>query len=264
MAKLPVSVCLISGAEVGRIGRALQSVADRAGEVIVVLNEDVHDGTEALCLAQGAKVYREPWKGYVAQKNSAAEKAACPWILSLDSDEEVPPALWAEIASMLGDPARNSAYAAFDFPRYSSYCGRWIRHGDWYPDRVLRFWRRGSAAWTGIEIHERLEVKGAIGHLRSDLLHYSTESINRHLDKVGHYSDLFVRQCLETGRKVGWLDLAVRPVWKFLRAYFFRLGFLDGWPGYYIAWVGAFYTVTRYAKVLATAQTPNPNVRKSG
>jgi glycosyltransferase involved in cell wall biosynthesis len=262
MAKLPVSVCMISGAEAGRIGRALQSAADRASEVIVVLNEDVRDGTDALCEARGAKVYREPWKGFVAQKNSAAGKASCPWILSLDADEEIPPSLWAEIAAMLDHPDKNRPYAAFDFPRYSSYCGHWIRHGDWYPDRVLRLWRKGSAAWTGIEIHERLEVKGAIGHLRSDLLHYSTESINSQLDKIGRYSDYFVRHCLKTGRKVGWLDLTVRPVWKFLRGYFFRLGFLDGWPGYYIAWVGAFSTVTRYAKVLAAAQTQDPDSRK--
>ena len=139
--------------------------------------------------------------------------------------------------------------AAFDFPRCSYYCDRWIRHGDWYPDRVLRLWRKGSAAWTGIAIHERLEVRGAIGHLRADLLHYSNESINWQLDKIGRYADPFVRHCLDTGRQVGWLDLTVRPVWKFFRAYFLRLGFLDGWPGYYIAWLGAFSTVTRYAKV---------------
>jgi glycosyltransferase involved in cell wall biosynthesis len=249
MVKLPVSVCLISGAEAGRIGRALQSVADWAGEVIVVLNEEVRDGTEALCVARGAKVYREPWKGFVGQKNSAAAKASCPWILSLDADEEVPPALWAEIAAVVNDPGKTRDDAAFDFPRCSYYCDRWIRHGDWYPDRVLRLWRKGSAAWTGIAIHERLEVRGAIGHLRADLLHYSNESINWQLDKIGRYADPFVRHCLDTGRQVGWLDLTVRPVWKFFRAYFLRLGFLDGWPGYYIAWLGAFSTVTRYAKV---------------
>lgn len=249
MAKLPLSVCLISGAEAGRIGRVLQSIEGWAQEVIVVLNQDVQDGTEALCLAKGAKVFREPWKGFVAQKNSAAEKATGPWILSLDADEEVPPALWQEIAATLSEPAHNSAYAAFDFPRCSFYCGRWIRHGDWYPDRVLRLWRKGSGAWTGIEIHERLEVNGAIGHLRSDLLHYSNQSINGQLDKIARYADPFVRHCLETGRPVGWLDLTVRPFWKFFRAYVLKLGFLDGWQGYYIAWMGGFSTVTRYAKV---------------
>ena len=249
MAQLPLSVCMISGAEAGRIGRALQSVVERASEVIVVLNEDVRDGTDKLCEAQGAKVYREPWKGFVGQRNSAADKASNPWILTLDADEEIPAALWAEIASVLDDPDRNRAYAAFDLPRCSYYCGRWIRHGDWYPDRVIRLWRRGCAAWAGIGIHERLEVTGAIGHLRCDLLHYSNQNINGQLDKIGRYADPFVRHCLETGRSARWLDLAVRPAWKFFRAYILRLGFLDGWPGYYIAWLGAFSTVTRYAKV---------------
>jgi glycosyltransferase involved in cell wall biosynthesis len=258
MAKLPVSVCMISGAEAGRIGRALQSVADRAGELIVVLNEEVRDGTDALCEAQGAKVYREPWRGFVAQKNSAADKASCPWILSLDADEEVPPGLWAEIAAVLDDPGRNRPYAAFDFPRCSFYCGRWIRHGDWYPDRVVRLWRRGSGVWRGIEIHERLEVKGTVGHLRSDLRHYSNPSINWQLQKISRYADPFVRHCLETGRQVGWLDLTVRPAWKFLRAYFLRQGFLDGWPGFYIAALNSFSTLTRYALVREAAERKQP------
>ncbi len=88
-----------------------------------------------------------------------------------------------------------------------------------------------------------------MGQLYADLLHYSNQSINGQLDKIGRYADPFVRHCLATGRHAGWLDLAVRPVWKFFRGYVLRLGFLDGWPGYYIAWLGAFSTVTRYAKV---------------
>jgi glycosyltransferase involved in cell wall biosynthesis len=249
MIKLPISVCFISGAEARRIGRALASITGWASEIIVVLNEEVTDGTEALCQAQGAKVFREPWKGYVAQKNSAAAKATQPWILSLDADEEVPPALWAEIAATIGNPEKSPAQAGFSFPRCSYYCGRWIRHGDWYPDRVLRLWRNGSGHWTGLEIHERLEVQGSVGRLSADLLHYSNENIDWQLKKIGTYSDPFVRQCLAAGRKAGWLDFTVRPFWKFLRAYVFRLGFLDGWPGYYIAWLGAFSTLTRYAKV---------------
>ncbi len=249
MASLPISVCIISGAEVNRIGRALTSISGWASEVLVVLNEEVHDGTDILCESQGARVFREPWKGYGVQKNSAAAKASFPWIFSLDADEEVAPALWSEIAAMLSEPARNEPYAAFEFPRCSYYCGRWIRHGDWYPDRVVRLWRKGKARYVELEIHERLEVNGTIGRLKADLLHFSNESINWQLEKIGRYSDPFVRECLVADRKAGWLDLTVRPSWKFIRAYFLRLGFLDGWPGYYIAWLGAFSTLTRYAKV---------------
>jgi glycosyltransferase involved in cell wall biosynthesis len=250
MPKLPLSVCIISGAEVHRIGRALASVSGWASEVLVVLNEDVHDGTEESCLKNGAKVFREPWKGYVAQKNSVIEKASFPWILSLDADEEVTQNLREEIATALGNPALSDTYCAFEFPRCSYYCGRWIRHGDWYPDRVVRLWRKGSALYSGGQIHERLEVNGSVGRLRSDLLHFSNESINWQLGKIPHYSDLFVRDSVAKGRKPTWLDLTFRPIWKFLRGYVLRLGFLDGWPGYYIAWVGAFSTLTRYTKVL--------------
>src|ERR1051325_7435366 len=145
MARLPVSVCMISGAEAHRISRALESVSDWAGEVLVVLNEEVQDGTDRICTERGAQVFREPWKGYVAQKNAVAAKASYPWILALDADEEVPAALWEEIAMTLQNPELNGPYEAFEFPRCSFYCGRWIRHGDWYPDRVVRLWRKGAA-----------------------------------------------------------------------------------------------------------------------
>ena len=260
--RLPLSVCMIAGNEAHRIRRALDSISGWASEIIVVINDDVGDGTDRIAASSGAKVFREPWKGYVAQKNSAAQKAAAAWIFALDADEEVTPALREEIAAMLRNPESGRFYAAFEFPRCSYYCGRWIRHGDWYPDRVTRLWRKGAATYVGHEIHERLDVRGKIGRLHSDLLHFSNESINWQLEKIGRYSDLFVRHCLAMDRKATWLDLAVRPFWKFLRAYFFRLGFLDGWPGYYIAWLGAFSTVTRYAKVceagLKPVTTPTP------
>ena len=249
MVKLPISVCMISGAEVHRIGRALASLAQWPSEVVVVLNQEVTDGTEELCLKHGAKVFREPWKGYVAQKNSVAQKASFPWILALDADEAIPSELWNEISATVQDPDAGNRYAAFEFPRCSYYCGRWIRHGDWYPDRVVRLWRKGAAAYVGQGIHERLQVNGGIGRLKADLLHFSNENINWQLDKIGRYADPFVRQSLAAGRNANWLDFTLRPLWKFARAYFFRLGFLDGWPGYYIAWVGAFSTLTRYVKI---------------
>jgi len=239
---------MISGPEAHRIGRTLESVAGWTSELVVVLNEEARDGTDEIVQQHGGKVFREPWKGFRNQKNSAAQKATQDWILNLDADEVVSPELREEIQRVFANKQMEQ-FAAFSFPRLSWYCGRWIRHGDWYPDRVLRLWRRGSATYVGLEIHERLEVQGAIGRLHSDLLHYSNQSINWQLEKIGRYSDPFVSQCLSANRRAGWLDLTVRPVWKFLRAYLFRLGFLDGWPGYYIAWLGAFSTVTRYAKI---------------
>ena len=252
--RLPISVCIIAGNEARRIRRALESVAGWAGEIIVVLNDDVNDGTDKIAETFGAKIFREPWKGHVAQKNSADAKAAHPWILGLDADEEVSPALRDEIRQAVAGPGAN---AAFCFPRCSFYCGRWIRHGDWYPDRKVRLWRRDAGQWEG-DPHEKLVLQGPVISLRSNLLHYSNESIDQFVGKMEYISTVFVRQCQAQGRRVRWTDLAVRPFWKFFRAYVIRLGFLDGWPGYLIAWANALSTVVRYTKV-KEAELPKIN-----
>ena len=134
MNKLPISVCMISGAEAHRIGASLQSVADWTSEIVLVLNQEVADGTDKVATQFGARVYREPWKGHIGQKNSAAEKATQPWILGLDSDEIVSEQLRANITALFQNPGLDN-YAAYNFPRCSFCCGRWIRHGDWYPRR---------------------------------------------------------------------------------------------------------------------------------
>jgi glycosyltransferase involved in cell wall biosynthesis len=249
-AQLPITVCFVSGAEEHRIGLALESVREWTSEIVVVLNAEVQDRTEEICLKHGANVYREPWKGFIGQKNSAADKATQPWVLGLDADEVVGEKLRNEILDLFHNRARLEQHDAYDFPRCTFYCGRWIRHGDWYPDRVLRLWKRGAAHWSGIEPHAKLDLAGKIGHLRHDLLHYSNERIDRQIAKIAPYSDSFVSHFREKGRRPGSFDLLVRPFWRFLRAYFFKFGFLDGWQGYYIAWLTAFSTATRYVKVL--------------
>jgi len=224
----------------------LASVSDWAAEIVVVLNEEVRDRTEEVALKHGAKVFREKWKGFIGQKNAAAEKATQPWLLGLDADEEVPLRLRSEIEQAI--QSQSAPYEAYKFPRCTFYCGRWIRHGDWYPDPVLRLWKRGIR-WAGIEPHAHLEVKGKVGRLQSDLLHFSNESIDRQISKIGPYSGDFVRHQRSRGKRTGLFDLVVRPAWRFFRAYFLKLGFLDGWQGYYIASLTAFSTLTRYTKV---------------
>ena len=244
---LPVSVCIISGAEARRIGRALESVSGWAAEIIVLLNEDVADGTEEIARHHGARVFREPWKGFISQKNSAAQKASQPWLLNLDADEVVTPELARDIAATVSSP--EPPHTAYEFPRCTLYCGRWIRHGDWYPDHVLRLWRNGSARWAGAEPHAKLEVTGTIGRLKSDLHHFTNDNIAAHIRKIIPYSDDFVRDHAGKTSRAGFASLALRPFWRFFRAYIIRLGFLDGWQGYYIAWVSAFSVVTKYARL---------------
>jgi glycosyltransferase involved in cell wall biosynthesis len=246
--RLPLSVCMISGAEAHRIRRALDSVAGWTSEIIVVVNDDVSDGTDRIAASYGARVFREPWKGHIAQKNSAADKAAQPWILGLDADEVVPPPLRSEIAELLAGSGPPGKAVACSFPRCSFYCGRWIRHGDWYPDRQTRLWQRGHAHWGGIDPHDKLLVDGPVNQLRHDLWHYTVETINHQIIKTMKYADDFARHCVEQNQTVTFLDLLVRPAWRFWRAYLFRLGFLDGWQGFAIAWLTAFYTFLRYLR----------------
>lgn len=253
---LPISVCLIAGNEAHRIRRAFVSVADWTREIIVVLNDDVNDGTDRVAAEFGAKVFREPWKGHVGQKNSAAGKATQPWLLGLDADEEISPALRDEIRHAIAEPGD---FAAFSFPRCTQFCGRWIRHGDWYPDRQTRLWRRSTAEWGGVDPHDKLIVRGHIKQLRRDLLHYNAETIDRQIAKISRYSQDFLQDALTHGRAANGYDILTRPLWRFLRSYAFRFGFLDGWQGCYIAWMTAFYTATRYAKVRAVRESKEPS-----
>ncbi|MCU0787786.1 MAG: glycosyltransferase family 2 protein [Verrucomicrobia bacterium] len=249
MTKLPISVCIVSGAEAHRIGKTLESVAGWVSEIVVVLDDRAQDGTDKVVERFGGKVFREAWKGFIGQKNSAAQKCSQPWLLNLDADEVVSQSLQEELRKLFTDSTRLNASAAYQFPRCTFYCGRWIRHGDWYPDRVLRLWRHNAARWVGEEPHARLEVQGRTGTLQSDLLHESNESIARHVAKIIPYQQGFVEARLAEGKSAGIFELCVRPAWRFLRAYIFRMGFLDGWPGLYIAGLNAFSTLTRYSLV---------------
>ena len=251
MSKPPLSVCMVSGAEARRIGRALASVAPWVSEIVVVLNADVTDGTDKIVAAHGGKVFREPWRGFIAQKDSVTAKCSQPWVLNLDADEEVSPALRDESLRMLNGPVPRCA--AYEFPHCTRYCGRWIRHGDWYPDRVRRLWRRDQARWAGEEPHAQLAVSGPVGRLRSDLWHYSFQSIEHHVSKVVPYQREAARRRLATGRPGRVIELVLRHGWRFLRGYLLRRGFLDGWQGYYIARLNAFATlpVTRCSWRLA-------------
>jgi glycosyltransferase involved in cell wall biosynthesis len=255
---LPVSVCLIAGAEAARIRRALGSVAGWAAEIIVVINDDVTDGTDKIAAEFGAKIFREPWKGHIAQKNSAAEKASQEWILGLDADEEISPALRGEILELFSAPEKMKPFAAFSFPRCTFYCGRWIRHGDWYPDRKVRLWLRSKAHWGGLDPHDKLIVQGKAGKLKGDLLHYSMESLEQQIKKTMAYANEFGRHRAEQKKTVHFLHILLRPGWRFVRAYLLRLGFLDGWQGFVIARMAAIYTFLRYLKAYQAQKEARP------
>jgi len=252
--KLPISVCMISGAEAGRIGQALASVASWTSEIIVVLNQEVADGTEQIAASFGAGVFREPWKGHIAQKNSAMEKATQRWILGLDADEAVSEELRDEILAL---PAPFSNCAAYSFPRCTFYLGRWIRHGDWYPDRCTRLWQQGKARWVGIDPHDSLGVDGPTAKLRHDLLHYSNPNISSYVLKINYFADLYLQEQLAEKARWSAAGAIFRPAWRFVRAYFLRRGFLDGYPGFFIAASTAYSTLVRHSRLFESLQ-PGP------
>jgi hypothetical protein len=148
------------------------------------------------------------------------------------------------------------AEAAFSLPRLSFYAGRWIRHGDWYPDRKVRLWKRGRGHWAGHDPHDRVEVDGPVGRFAGDLEHYSYDSLGHHLQKLQVYSDLYVQEGLARGHRPGWGALLVRPAWRFFRGYVIRLGFLDGWQGLAIAWMSAVLSFLKYAKLREALERP--------
>ena len=248
MSKLPISVCIIASNEAHRIGRTLQSVQAWVAEIIVVIDDKVTDGTDRVAAGHGARVFSRPWRGHAAHRNYASAQTTQPWLFALDADEVVSAALREEIIARFNGPGGPDA-AAYSFPRLSFLCDRWIRHGDWYPDRKVRIWRKDAGEWQG-NPHEKLVITGRTVRLRGDLLHYSNENIDQLLSKISIVSGYYLRQRQPGSSAVGWLHLTVRPFWKFFRGYIIRRGFLDGWPGYLIAWINAFSTVVRYSKVL--------------
>lgn len=259
MNKLPISVCIISGAEARRIGVCLESVAAWAAEIVVVLNADVEDGTEEICRKYGARIFREAWKGHVAQKNSAADKAAQEWILGLDADEAISTGLRLEIARTLASENITAKHDAFGFPRMTFYLGRWIRHGDWYPDRKVRLWRRGRARWGGENPHDKLVVDGTVGDLQGDMLHYTNPTISSYVDKINYFSDLFLQQQIAKNARWSAPESVFRAVWRFARSYFIRLGFLDGYPGFFIAASTAYSTLVRHTRLYEHLQSSQPS-----
>lgn len=257
--RTPISVCMISGAEEARIGPALASVADWVADLHVVLNAEVQDGTEALCRQYGAQVHREPWRGYIAQMQSAATKATQPWVLALDADEQISPTLRAEIERVVALPVEAARPVAYAMPRITWFGDRWIRHGDWYPDRKIRLWRNGRGRWIGRDPHYHLEIDGAVGALRGDILHRSFVDLAHQLRKINRYGDLYAAAAVAAGERGSLVDLAFRPAWRFFRSYVLRAGFLDGWAGFLAAGTIAIETYVRHAKLIeATRFLPAP------
>lgn len=232
--------------EACNLPRSLGSVRDWVQETVVVVN-DCTDGTEDVARNLGARVIEHPWQGYRDQKRFALSQVTAPWVLALDADEEVSDTLRESIFRFFqGDQKK---YAGAIFSRKVWFLGRWIMHGDWYPDWSLRLFRNGHGQWEGSPEHDKIVLQGACTRLRGDLHHYSNPTLLSHVDKIGVFSEYFLKRQLEGGRRWSLFETVFRPWWRFIRAYFLRCGFLDGYPGYYIAKATAFATLVRYSRL---------------
>ena len=235
---MPLSACIIAFNEAGRIGDCLASLA--FCEEIVVVDSGSTDATVALCEAAGARVLQRPFDGFRSQKQFAVDQASHDWVLCLDADERVGPQLRQSILA-----AREGGFdgaAGYRFARLSDYFGRFLRHGNAYPDRVLRLFDRRRGGWRGKrEIHEAASVDGAVQLLRGDLVHYPYRSLEQQLAKTQRYARMMAEHEFARGKRASWSKLVLAPAWRFWRGYVLRAGFLDGWRGLVYAYVRANY-----------------------
>ena len=235
---------IITKNEADDIKAALESVA-WADERIVV-DSCSTDDTVAIAERHADRVVVREWAGYAAQKNYAASLASHDWILSLDADERVTPALAAEIRRTLQQAPEPQG---FRVPRVTWHLGRWIRTTDWYPDYQLRLYDRRTAQWTGRYVHETLSVTGSVGQLRGELEHFAYRDIAEHLETMERYTTYAARQMREEGRRAGWLQIAGQPPLAFLRNYLLKGGVSDGVPGLVISAMNAYYVLLKFAKL---------------
>jgi glycosyltransferase involved in cell wall biosynthesis len=245
---LPLSVIIVARNEAANLPRCLASVQGWTAEVVVALNGTT-DASGELAAAVGARVVDLPWKGFRDTKNGALELSTSPWALCLDADEAVSPQLRQALGAFLLSPAAAEAAGA-RFPRKVWFLGRWITHGDWYPDFSLRLVKVGRGRWGGdVHVHEKMVCEGPVVTLVGDLHHFSFPSIASHIGKITPFADLFLRQAEDRGAHFSLAAAVVRPAWRFIRAYILRRGFLDGFPGLYIAWATSFATFVRYSRL---------------
>jgi len=238
-----ISATIITYNEERNLPRAIESL--RCADEILVMDSGSNDRTVEIAEKLGARVVERTWPGYANQKNLAAEQAIHDWILSIDADESLSEALEGEIWKLKKNGPQFDAYT---MPRLAQYLGRWIHHSGWYPDRKVRLYHRGKARWEGAYVHESVKVNGRVGHLQSNLLHFTCNSLSEHLRVMDRYTTLAAEQLLSTGEEVTWGRLVLEPPWTFFQTYVLKLGFLDGVEGLAIANMAALYNFVKYAK----------------
>ncbi len=247
-----LSVVIITFNEEANIARCLEALGGIGDEVLVVDSFST-DRTVEICRQHGARVIQNAFAGYVEQKNFATDQAQFDYVLQLDADEVLTDELRRSVMMAKND----WQHAAYALTRLTNYCGTWVQHGGWYPDRKLRLYDRRLGRWQGLLLHEHYEVSAGqtTGQLAGDALHYSYSSIAQHVRQLNKFTSITAQELALQGQaRVSWLQLLGKPIWKFVHGYVFRLGFLDGFAGLSIAVISAAGVFLKFAKLKTGTQ----------
>jgi len=242
-----ISAVIITFNEEINISRCLDSLNEVADEIVVVDSLST-DKTEEICNDKGADFIRHPFEGHVEQKNYAMSRVNHDYILSLDADE----ALSEELKKSILSAKSNWGYEGYSFNRLANYCGKWIRHCGWYPDKKIRLWDRRKGSWGGVNPHDKviMQENSSVKHLSGDLLHYSYYTIRENISQINNFSDIAAGASYEMGEKANVvLDIFLNPIFTFLKKYILQLGLLDGYYGFVISINSAYFRFLKYAKL---------------
>jgi len=247
---LPLSLVVITQNAGAELAACLAS-APFAAETLVV-DSGSRDDTVQVARGRGARVIETAWRGFGPQKQFAVGAATHDWVLCIDADERVSPALAASIGDLFA--AGLPAAGAYAMARRNRFLGRWLAHGEGYPDRIVRLFDRRRARWSDDPVHERVIADGAVGRIAGDLLHASAESLDDYIAKQNRYTSLQAAALHAQGGHASALRLALSPLARFIRFYVLKLGFLDGAAGFAHIAIGAFASFLKYAKLRALAE----------
>ena len=261
--KPKLSVAIITCNEEANIRRTLMSVA--WADEIIVIDSGSTDRTVAICREYTDKVIHQDWLGFARQKNLAIDRTTGDWVLSLDADEPIEPALADEIRGIIGS---QNALNGYRIPRKTFFLGKQVRYGGWYPDYNLRLFRKGTGRFEERAVHEAIKVQGAVGNTRHAIRHYAYPDLASYMSSINKYSSLAVTVMAEKGIsrfRTGWANILLRPVGTFVIKYLFRLGFLDGKHGLILNLFHSYYVFAKYAKAWEhTLQGPGIRVHGTG
>lgn len=247
-----VTVCIIAKNAAGQIGDCIDSV--RFADEVLVVESGSDDDTVAIAHARGARVIEHTWQGFGRQKQFAVSQARNHWVLCLDVDERVSPALAVSIQAALAA----EKHRAYRMPRRNRFLGRWLSHGEGYPDWSLRLFHREFASWSNDPVHEAVITVETVGALDGDLLHESAEEISAYLQKQNRYSSLHAEALYAQGVRAGYWKLFLSPFARFVKFYLLKRGFLDGGPGFAHIAIGCFAAFAKYAKLIELGTTSVP------